>query len=187
MFYVNNNNTKVRKRNIVPAFKLKQANNIVPSFKVTPYKGNKQINIQSTLSETTIIEGVDITKLVNIKIDNYLYDEVTDKNYLNKGKFYIDYENELIYLKPIDTSNFTVNITLNLSESKFIDNALSQYPELLKYKTQVSGLNITRNFEGHPRASLSFSCDFSDIKSLRDIFFDDNKKWIFYNIPFRVY
>lgn len=67
----------------------------------------------------------------------------------------------------------------------FISNQI-ELPEFIVEHKLVGGFTLSRSFENHPSIGFNLICDREEILPLREKFRDTEKKYIFYNIPFRL-
>lgn len=67
----------------------------------------------------------------------------------------------------------------------FISNQI-ELPDFIVEHKLVGGFTISRSFENHPTIGFNLICDREEILSLRTKFRDTEKKYVFYDIPFRL-
>ena len=67
----------------------------------------------------------------------------------------------------------------------FISNQI-ELPDFIVEHRLVGGFTLSRSFENHPSIGFNLICDREEILSLREKFRDTEKKYVFYDIPFRL-
>ena len=67
----------------------------------------------------------------------------------------------------------------------FISNQV-ELPDFIVEHRLVGGFTISRSFESHPSISFKLMCSRDEIDDVRKKFRDEEKKYVFYGIPFRL-
>lgn len=136
-------------------------NNIVNSSNDLPIEQiNKLSNSPGTFLFNPITRKILLCCKVNTKITN---DSLPLKVLGDK---------EIFISNQIETSPFIIEYNL--------------LPDFILEHNLLGGFTLNRSFENHPTIGFSLICDREEIDKVREKFRDTEKKYIFYDIPFRL-
>lgn len=190
MFYINTSNQTLKKHSNIASFYIPKSGKTAPSFKIGLNKHiSETIDVVQDVSDgiTAInIESISNKYINGVQIDGMGYTRSESLVTLKEGEYYINLETKQLIVATYKYQKAKVNIKIQIDNVPLLHNEVTNIPEILQRDYVIGSLNITRNFKDHPSASISIVVSGKDVDAIIDEFCTKDKKYVFYNIPFRV-